>query len=251
MGNLLQARRSGPSADSRRSSQTRRRRGGRSGRIRCAPSSPAGALAPSTAVPATSACAASTTTASGSITVWAKGTTGESGPGAHGGWGCMGLSVRAGTLRLHRGRGGAGACLEKLGAGAHSPMCCSEVDALDVCPLGQLRVGLRSSSSWTRERWGPDGAVPVFTFALSLWLYEELGLLEKPGSPSPPWVLLRSGLLSSLSTQVLTVAHGWAQALSTQCGICLTGCPAPCAGGHLCLRGVLCQPHAAAHQPPL
>ena len=50
---------------------------------------------------------------------------------------------------------------------------------------------------------------------------------------------------------VLTAAHGWAQALSTQCGICLTGRPAPRAGGHLCLCGVLCQPHAAAYQPPL
>lgn len=30
-------------------------------------------------------------------------------------------------------------------------MCCSEVDALDGCLLGQLRVGLGSSSSWTRE----------------------------------------------------------------------------------------------------
>ncbi|XP_032710095.1 probable palmitoyltransferase ZDHHC1 isoform X3 [Lontra canadensis] len=53
------------------------------------------------------------------------------------------------------------------------------------------------------------------------------------------------------STWVLTAAHGWAQALSTQCGICLTGCPAPRAGGYLRLCGVLCQPHAAAHQSPL
>ena len=62
-----------------------------------------------------------------------------------------------------------------------------------------------------------------------------------PLGPSEFWAL----------TQLEHLGAGWAQALSTQCGICLAGCPASRAGGHLCLRGVLCQPHAAAHQSSL
>lgn len=116
-------------------SQAQRRRGGRGGRMRCAPSSLAGALAPNTAVPATSACAASTTTASGSITVWAKGTTGESGPGAHGGLGTSGSDCESWDLETaQRARWGRG-CLEKLCAGVH-------------LPCAALRLMLLMAASW-------------------------------------------------------------------------------------------------------
>lgn len=126
VGNLLQA---------RRSSQARRRRGGRGGRIGYAPSSPAGALAPSTAVLATSACAVSTTTASGSITVWAKGTTGESGPRAQGGLGMRGSECESRDLETALRAGWGRECLEKLGAGVHSP-------------CAALRLMLLMAASW-------------------------------------------------------------------------------------------------------
>lgn len=126
VGNLLQA---------RRSSQARRRRGGRGGRIGYAPSSPTGALAPSTAVLATSACAVSTTTASGSITVWAKGTTGESGPRAQGGLGMRGSECESRDLETALRAGWGRECLEKLGAGVHSP-------------CAALRLMLLMAASW-------------------------------------------------------------------------------------------------------
>lgn len=74
--------------------------------------------------------------------------------------------------------------------------------------------------------------------------YEELGLWgQEPGF----WALAVTKL------EILS-AHSYlwpGQALSTQCGICFIGCSAPGAGGHICLRGVLCQPHAASYQPTL
>lgn len=62
---------------------------------------------------------------------------------------------------------------------------------------------------------------------------------------SGAWLLLKLVLLRADSCPWL------GQALSTQCGVCFIGCSAPGAGGHLCLRGVLCQPHAASYQPTL
>lgn len=163
--------------------------------------------------------------------------------------GYLGMRVEVcepGPLNFHMGPGEDGRYLGNLCTGPQG-------EALHGFHLTGLRVGLESFSSWPRERWRAYwGWQPISTFALSLRLPEELGLWgQRPSSPSQPLALLSSGPLPSWSTWVLTAAHGWAQALSTQCGICLTGRPAPRAGGHLCLCGVLCQPHAAAYQPPL
>lgn len=62
---------------------------------------------------------------------------------------------------------------------------------------------------------------------------------------SGAWLLSKPEPLSADSCPWL------GQALSTQCGIGFIGCSAPGVGGHLCLRGVLCQPHATSYQPTL
>lgn len=82
------------------------------------PPLPSGALAPSTAAPATSACAVLTTTASGSTTAWARGTTGESGTRPHVCLGLRGSECEPRTLSLHMGWG-RGGVLRGPVAGVH------------------------------------------------------------------------------------------------------------------------------------
>lgn len=60
------------------------------------------------------------------------------GPGHTGAWGCMGLNVRAGTLKLRRGQGGEGGVWRTWALAVF----CSEGDALDGCLLlDQGQVG--------------------------------------------------------------------------------------------------------------
>lgn len=168
----------------------------------------AGALAPSTAAPATSVCVASTITANGLTTAWVKGTTGESRPGVSGGraWraGCC-----SGTWMLSSSRSWVwGLPL----AGPEKP----GVQRPQVFRV-VLHVGLRRRRDcWVR-------GLPCIP-ALGASKLLALTKLEGPGADSCPW--LGPGSFYTVSYPLYWVFCSWCwwplmslwSSLSTPCG---------------------------------
>lgn len=132
---------------------------------RAVPPLPAGALAPSTAAPATSACAVSTITASGSTTVWASGTTGEESLAARGPGDALSEGGSHRPCSPHGRLAGMGILRGPV------PILCGGAAQRDApgCRLRWPSVGLESSTELAQRKVGClMGWPPVFSFAVCL-----------------------------------------------------------------------------------